>query len=131
MSFRTLTRSRSDRMISGVCGGIAQTYRFDAVVVRGVFIVFGLVNIGIAAIVYVAAIFLLPEEISPLSPGTHRPGWRFDPWTGESLGHTPTEVVVDSAPPVASNDTPPDPSVTKAQPPTIQREQERPTDDEV
>lgn len=132
MSFATLTRSKSDRMISGVCGGIAQKYRFDAVVVRGVFIVLGLVNIGITAIVYVAAIFLIPEEVTAATSGTQRPGWRYDPWTGESLGHAPQDVViVDSAPQVATNSAQSDPSRPPLLPPAQTRAQERPTDDEV
>ena len=105
MNVHSLTRSKSDRMISGVCGGIARAYRFDTVVVRGVFVVLGLVNIGIAAIVYVAAIFLIPEEILSVESGTQRPGWRYDPWTGESLSQPAGDVViVDTAPTGFSTD---------------------------
>jgi phage shock protein C len=130
MNINGLTRSKNDRMISGVCGGIARTFGLDAVVVRGVFVVLALVNIGITAIVYVVAIFVLPEEQdAPLVGGTQRPGWRFDPWTGESLARTATEtVIVDTAPtstgaPTEQEDVP----INESQPSTLHR----PNDDEV
>ena len=139
MKLQSFIRSKSDRMISGVCGGIAQTYRFDAVVVRGVFVVLGLVNPGIAAIVYVAAIFLIPEELPSVESGTQRPGWRYDPWTGESLGHTTAEaVVVDTAPKsnvtdvLGENTDPVRNADDGASTPTIRASPSaRPTDDEV
>ena len=36
---RQLTRSRSDRMLGGVAGGLAQTYGFDPALVRLAFVV--------------------------------------------------------------------------------------------
>jgi phage shock protein PspC (stress-responsive transcriptional regulator) len=129
MNFKDLTRSKSDRMVSGVCGGIARAFRLDTVVVRGVFVVLALANIGVAAIAYVMAIILLPEEDQVLASGTNRPGWRYDPWTGESLGRAPTDdVVFDTAPVATDIVVDPDQSqISDAQPPR----RNRPTDDEV
>ncbi len=129
MSFKELTRSKSDRMVSGVCGGIARAYRLDTVVVRGVFVVLALANIGVAAIAYVMAIILLPEEAPMPAGGTSRPGWRYDPWTGESLARsTNDDVVVDTAPIVSGSETDANPSqISDAQTPP----RNRPTDDEV
>ncbi len=88
---KRLERSRTDRMISGVCGGIARQFTLDTVIVRVFFVVIALINPGIAAIAYVAAIFLIPEESETGAANTTHPGWRYDPWTGESLtSHVPT-----------------------------------------
>lgn len=80
-----LTRSRSDRLISGVCGGLARYFSLDTVLVRGIFVVVGLMSMGMAAILYLAAIFLIPEESEIGAANQNHPGWRFDPWTGERV----------------------------------------------
>jgi phage shock protein C len=80
-----LTRSRSDRLISGVCGGLARYFSLDTVLVRGIFVVVGLMSMGMAAILYLAAIFLIPEESDIGAANQNHPGWRFDPWTGERV----------------------------------------------
>lgn len=58
-----LERSRSNRMIAGVCGGIAKSFNLDPTVVR---ILFVLVSIFSAAfpgiIVYVILWIVVPEE---------------------------------------------------------------------
>ncbi|RLT32078.1 MAG: PspC domain-containing protein [Chloroflexi bacterium] len=129
MSFKELTRSKSDRMVSGVCGGIARAYRLDTVIVRGVFVVLALANIGVAAIAYVMAIIFLPEEDPMPAGGTTRPGWRYDPWTGESLARPLNDdVVVDTAPINAGGEAETSTSqISDAQTPP----RNRPTDDEV
>jgi phage shock protein C len=85
MDSKRVTRSRTDRLISGVCGGIARYFGFDSVIVRGIFVVVALINPGIAAIAYLVAVFLLPEEAEVGAANQPHVGWRFDPWTGESL----------------------------------------------
>jgi phage shock protein PspC (stress-responsive transcriptional regulator) len=71
---KRLTRSRDDRLIAGVCAGIARYFGIDPVVVRVatvVLIFFG----GVGALAYLAAILLVPEdgEVEPLlHPGAAR-----------------------------------------------------------
>ncbi len=97
MEAQRVTRSRTDRLISGVCGGIARYFGFDSVIVRGIFVVVALINPGIAAIAYLIAVFLLPEEAEIGSANQPHAGWRFDPWTGESLhAHAPAVDPVSS-----------------------------------
>jgi phage shock protein C len=84
---RRLLRSRTDRLISGVCGGVAQYFGFDSVIVRGGFVIVGLINPGVAAIVYLAAVFLIAEEPESGSANQEHAGWRFDPWTGDPIAH--------------------------------------------
>src|SRR5256885_1955051 len=58
---RRLTRSRSDRMLAGVAGGVARTYGFDVGLVRIAFVVATVVTAGAAAVAYVVAWLVLPE----------------------------------------------------------------------
>ncbi len=55
-----LHRSRNDRMILGVCGGIAEYYNIDSAIVRIVMFLFGLSIIGILG--YIVIGLVIPEE---------------------------------------------------------------------
>ncbi len=58
-----LTRSRTDRMIAGVCGGIAHHYGWDPTLVRIVYVAVSIFSAAFPGILfYVALWFLLPEE---------------------------------------------------------------------
>src|SRR3954466_4329140 len=58
---RRLERSPTDRMLAGVCGGIARYFGVDATVVR--IIAVGLTLLGGAGVLlYIAALLLMPEE---------------------------------------------------------------------
>lgn len=106
-NIKRLERSRTDRMISGVCGGIARQFNLDTVIVRMLCVVVGLINVGVVAIIYVAAIFLIPEEPETGAANTLHPGWRYDPWTGEPMNTSPNHTMdaAPTLPPVAtSND---------------------------
>jgi len=56
-----LYRSRTDRMIAGVCGGIAHYFNIDATVVR-LFAVLGLVLMGGTFWAYIIMMLIIPEE---------------------------------------------------------------------
>ncbi|MFC4943437.1 PspC domain-containing protein [Pseudonocardia sp. GCM10023141] len=56
-----LTRSRTDRMLGGVCGGIAESFGIDATLVRIGLVALTLLGVGSGAIVYVAIWALAPE----------------------------------------------------------------------
>jgi len=57
-----LKRSRQDRMVLGVCGGIGQRLGIDANLVRLIWAAFSIGSIGLGVLLYVAAGLLLPEE---------------------------------------------------------------------
>lgn len=58
---RSLTRSRDDRVIAGVCGGLAKYLNLDASVVRiGVAVISLFTGVGLIA--YVIAALVVPEE---------------------------------------------------------------------
>ena len=65
-SLRRLSRSRTDRVLGGVCGGLARAIGIDPLVVR-VAIVALTVAGGTGGLVYVLAWLLLPEEGSEQS----------------------------------------------------------------
>jgi phage shock protein PspC (stress-responsive transcriptional regulator) len=59
---RTLRRSRSDRMIAGVCGGIAETFGIDAALVRIGLVAATLLGFGTGAIIYLICWMIVPEK---------------------------------------------------------------------
>jgi phage shock protein C len=58
---RRLTRSRSDRIIAGVCAGLGDYLGVDRVVVRIAFVVLALAGGG-GIVLYLLAWILIPEE---------------------------------------------------------------------
>ncbi len=58
---KRLRRSSSDRMISGVCGGIAKYFDIDAIIVRVLWVLFTFAG-GSGIIVYIAAIIIIPLD---------------------------------------------------------------------
>jgi phage shock protein PspC (stress-responsive transcriptional regulator) len=56
-----LTRSRNDRMVAGVAGGIARKYGFDPAFVRLAFVGLTIVSLGFGLIGYVVAWLVVPE----------------------------------------------------------------------
>ncbi len=59
---RKLRRSRDDRMVAGVCGGIAKMFGMDAALVRIILVVATLLGFGAGAVLYVAAWLIVPED---------------------------------------------------------------------
>lgn len=57
-----LYRSRNQRMIAGVCGGLAQHFNMDPTIVRILWVIFGFASVGLALLVYVILILAVPEE---------------------------------------------------------------------
>lgn len=56
-----LTRSRSNKMIAGVCGGLAQQFNIDANLLRILFVL-GAIFLQFGWLIYVALWLLLPYE---------------------------------------------------------------------
>jgi phage shock protein PspC (stress-responsive transcriptional regulator) len=59
---KKLRRSRSDKMIAGVCGGVAKMIGVDAAILRIILVAATLLGFGTGAVLYVAAWILMPEE---------------------------------------------------------------------
>ncbi|MCX6713298.1 MAG: PspC domain-containing protein [Candidatus Vogelbacteria bacterium] len=60
---RKVYRSRSDRMVFGVCGGVAEYYNIESLWVRLVFIFLGITG-AIGFLLYLALAFLMPLDLS-------------------------------------------------------------------
>jgi phage shock protein C len=56
-----LTRSASDKMIAGVCGGVARSFGIDASIVRILAVVLSLF-FGVVLVLYIALWLVLPLE---------------------------------------------------------------------
>jgi phage shock protein C len=60
MTQKKLYRSRHDRMICGVCGGIGEYFNIDATLVRLLLVLLGFTGSGILA--YFIAAIIIPDE---------------------------------------------------------------------
>ncbi|HAZ28660.1 MAG TPA: hypothetical protein DCY48_02690 [Candidatus Magasanikbacteria bacterium] len=60
---KRLYRSKNDRVVAGICGGIAEYFNADPTIVRLLF-VFGVLVTGIIplVIVYIIGAFIIPEN---------------------------------------------------------------------
>lgn len=58
---KKLTRSKSDRMLAGVCGGIAAYTNMDSSLVRVLWVVFSLLG-GSGLLLYIIFMLIIPEE---------------------------------------------------------------------
>jgi len=55
-------RSFTDRVLGGVCGGLAPAIRLRPWMLRGIFALFTIVSLGVGAALYLALWWLLPQE---------------------------------------------------------------------
>jgi phage shock protein C len=58
---KRLYRSREDRMLGGVCGGLAKYLAVDPTLIRILFIVFAFAG-GPGLLAYIIMLFVVPEE---------------------------------------------------------------------
>ena len=60
---RPFTRSRNDRMIAGVIGGIAQRFGWNSTLLRVIFVIVSIASVAFPGIlVYLILWLLMPEE---------------------------------------------------------------------
>ena len=57
-----LHRSRTDRMVAGVCGGAARAYDIDPALLRLALVLLTVFGAGAGVVLYVAAWILVPED---------------------------------------------------------------------
>lgn len=63
MNSKRITRSRSERMVAGVAGGLAAYFGVDPLFIRIAFVVLGLMN-GFGALLYLVLWLIVPNEDS-------------------------------------------------------------------
>jgi len=66
-SFKRLYRSRKNRVLAGVCGGLGEYLNIDPVVVRLIWVAISLVW-GFGIILYIIAALIMPEEPTTATP---------------------------------------------------------------
>ena len=57
---KRLYRSRENKMLCGVCGGIGEYFNVDATFIRLLFVLFGCTGSGIVA--YIIAAIIIPDK---------------------------------------------------------------------
>lgn len=62
--YKQLARSRSNRMIAGVCAGLGEYLGIDPTIVRLLFILAFFTGFGGIALVYLVMAFVVPEQTS-------------------------------------------------------------------
>ena len=77
--YKRLYRTRDERMISGVCGGIAKYFNVDPTLIRLLFVLFAFAG-GPGLIAYIVLAIIVPEE--PV--GIETPSAPEPPEAGES-----------------------------------------------
>src|SRR5688572_12349406 len=62
---KRLRRSRRDRKIAGICSGIAEYFGMDPTVVRVTWVIVAFLSAGLAILLYIVLIFVIPSEEEP------------------------------------------------------------------
>ena len=101
-----LERSATNRVIGGVCGGIAEYLAVDATLVRVVFVLTAVLTAGVGVIGYIVLLVLMPQPGQP-APFTSAP----PPTTASA--DTTARMDAESIP--ATTVTPPDPAMHAAE----------------
>lgn len=60
---KKLYRSKTDRKLCGVCGGLAEYFGIDSTVVRIIAVILALGGVGTGLIVYLIMALIIPEQI--------------------------------------------------------------------
>ena len=59
---KKLYRSRKNKLLCGVCGGLGEYLGIDPTVVRLLVVLLSLSSVGMGVIIYFVAAFIIPEE---------------------------------------------------------------------
>ena len=60
--YKKLMRSRNNRMLCGVCGGIGDYFTVDPTIIRIIWVIGEIASCGTALLAYVIAAVIIPEE---------------------------------------------------------------------
>jgi phage shock protein PspC (stress-responsive transcriptional regulator) len=109
-----LYKSRTDRVISGVAGGLAEQLNLDPSLVRVAWVVLAIVSGGIVALIYLVMMIVVPEQPDEWpanqftgAPPPPRPGDAIDPRStppiaGSPVPEPPGTPDVGASPPVGT-----------------------------
>ncbi len=60
--YKKLVRSKNNRMVCGVCAGVAEYFNLDPTVVRLLAVLAGVASAGTVMVAYLVAAVIIPEE---------------------------------------------------------------------
>lgn len=62
-NIKRLYRSKKNRMLFGVCGGLGEYFNTDPTIIRLIAVIVGFFTIGSAFLIYLVSAVIIPEEI--------------------------------------------------------------------
>jgi phage shock protein C len=62
VEYDRLYRSRTNRKVLGVCGGLGEYFGVDPTIPRIIFVVLGALSLGTWLLIYLIMAFIIPEE---------------------------------------------------------------------
>ena len=77
-----LYRSKKNRIIAGVCGGIGEYFKVDPTLVRLLWLLISVMGMGSGVVAYIIAWIIIPEE-----PWTPREKIKISPRKSKMLKH--------------------------------------------
>jgi phage shock protein C len=70
MREKRLYRSRSDKVLMGLCGGLGDYFNVDPTLIRVAFIILEFLTAGLLIVAYFIVGFIVPKEPEQVSPKT-------------------------------------------------------------
>lgn len=61
--YKKLKRSKTNRMVCGVCGGLGEYLNIDPTIIRIIWLLCSLAGLGTGAIIYLIAAIVVPEDM--------------------------------------------------------------------
>lgn len=59
---KRLYRSRTNKILGGVCGGLGNYFNVDPVLIRLLWVIFIFISVGAGVLAYIIAWIIIPEE---------------------------------------------------------------------
>jgi phage shock protein C len=115
---KRLERSKSNRILGGVCAGVANYLNMDPTLVRVLTVLLTLFT-GVPVIVYLVLLFVVPEEGAPTTPANYPPVGQAEAQQGSDQVWGPSGAPWEQQPPAtqpAQTQPPPEPKPTDQEP---------------
>jgi phage shock protein PspC (stress-responsive transcriptional regulator) len=115
---KRLERSKSNRILGGVCAGVANYLNMDPTLVRVLTVLVTLFT-GVPVIVYLVLLFVVPEEGAPTTPASYPPVGQSEAQQGSDQVWGPSGAPWEQQPPAtqpAQTQPPPEPKPTDQEP---------------
>ena len=115
---KRLERSKSNRILGGVCAGVANYLNMDPTLVRVLTVLLTLFT-GVQVIVYLVLLFVVPEEGAPTTPASYPPVSQAEAQQGSDQVWGPSGAPWEQQPPAtqpAQTQPPPEPKPTDQEP---------------